>query len=153
MKLTELQKLKPSVCPLDCPDTCSLQVVVEAGEIQKVRGSRVNPYTAGAICDKVAKYYPAFVHGEQRIRTPLLRSAAPGKSGFEPISWEAALSLIAERTQAVIDEYGPQSVLPFNYAGPHGQLAVGSMDRRFFHKMGASLLDRGPLCGGVRGAA
>ena len=70
--------VKPSVCPLDCPDTCSLQVSVENDRIDKVRGSRVNPYTAGAICDKVAKYYPDFVHGEQRLRTPLLRSGAPG---------------------------------------------------------------------------
>jgi len=145
--------VKPSVCPLDCPDTCSLQVTVENGSISKVRGSRVNPYTAGAICDKVAKYYPDFVHGEQRLRTPLLRTGEPGSGEFEAISWEQALAMIAERTRQVIVEHGPQSVLPFNYAGPHGQLAVGSMDRRFFHRLGASLLDRGPLCGGVRGAA
>ena len=145
--------IKPSVCPLDCPDTCSLQVTVSEGLISKVRGSRVNPYTAGAICDKVAKYYPEFVHGALRLRSPLRRTGAPGSDEFEPISWAEALSLIAERTRLVIDEYGPQSVLPFNYAGPHGQLAVGSMDRRFFHRLGASLLDRGPLCGGVRGAA
>jgi len=144
---------KASVCPLDCPDTCSLQVSVEAGRISKVRGSRVNPYTAGAICDKVAKYYPEFVHGALRLREPLRRRGAPGSDDFEPISWDAALALIAERTQQAIAEHGPQTVLPFNYAGPHGQLAGGSMDRRFFHRLGASLLDRGPLCGGVRGAA
>ena len=153
MKLTEQQTLKPSVCPLDCPDTCSLQVVVEADEIIKIGGSRVNPYTAGAICDKVAKYYPVFVHGEQRLRTPMLRKGLPGDGTFEPCSWDEALALIAERTNQVIAEYGPQAVLPFNYAGPHGQLAVASMDRRLFHKIGASLLDRGPLCGGVRGGA
>jgi anaerobic selenocysteine-containing dehydrogenase len=147
------QTVKPSVCPLDCPDTCSLQVTVENGEISKVKGSRVNPYTAGAICDKVAKYYPEFVHGEQRLRTPLLRTGKPGSGEFKPISWEDALAMIAQRTQQVIADHGPQSVLPFNYAGPHGQLAVASMDRRLFHKIGASLLDRGPLCGGVRGAA
>ena len=145
--------VKPSVCPLDCPDTCSLQVTVENGEISKVKGSRANPYTAGAICDKVAKYYADFVHGEQRLRTPLLRSGEPGSGKFKPIGWDEALVLIAERTQQAIREFGPQSVLPFNYAGPHGQLAVGSMDRRFFHKIGATLLDRGPLCGGVRGTA
>jgi len=153
MKQTDHQVVKPSVCPLDCPDTCSLQVTVENGEISKVKGSRVNPYTAGAICDKVAKYYPDFVHGEQRLRTPLLRNGEPGSGEFKPISWDEALALIAERTRQVIHEFGPQSVLPFNYAGPHGQLAVGSMDRRFFHKIGATLLDRGPLCGGVRGTA
>jgi len=145
--------VKPSVCPLDCPDTCSLQVTVENGEISRVKGSRVNPYTAGAICDKVAKYYPDFVHGERRLRTPLLRSGEPGSGEFKPIGWDEALAMIAERTQQVVDEFGPEAVLPFNYAGPHGQLAVGSMDRRFFHKIGATLLDRGPLCGGVRGAA
>lgn len=153
MKATDQAMVKPSVCPLDCPDTCSLEVTVEDGHISKVRGSRANPYTAGAICDKVAKYYPAFVHGETRLRTPLKRSGAPGEGGFVPISWDDALAEIAARTQAVIDEFGAQAVLPFNYAGPHGQLAVGSMDRRFFHRLGASLLDRGPLCGGVRGGA
>jgi anaerobic selenocysteine-containing dehydrogenase len=145
--------VKPSVCPLDCPDTCSLQVVVENDAIVRVRGSRANPYTAGAICDKVAKYYPDFVHGELRLREPLRRSGPPGSGEFSAVSWDEALATIAERTHKVIEEYGPQSVLPFNYAGPHGQLAVASMDRRFFHRLGASLLDRGPLCGGVRGAA
>ena len=145
--------VKPSVCPLDCPDTCSLQVSVAAGEIVKVGGSRVNPYTAGAICEKVAKYYPEFVHGELRLRQPLRRSGPPGSDEFEAIGWDEALALIAARTQQAIAAHGPQTVLPFNYAGPHGQLAVGSMDRRFFHRLGASLLDRGPLCGGVRGAA
>ncbi len=145
--------VKPSVCPLDCPDTCSLQVTVENGEIAKIRGSRVNPYTAGSVCDKVVRYYPDFVHGEKRLRTPLRRIGAPGNGEFEPVSWEQALSTIAQNTRRTVDEFGPQSVLPLNYAGPHGQLAVGSMDRRFFNRLGASMLDRGPLCAGVRGGA
>ena len=153
MTTTDQPIVKSSVCPLDCPDTCSLAVTVDNGEITRVRGTRVNPYTAGAICDKVAKYYPAFVHGERRLRTPQRRSGVPGSGEFETIGWDEALAEIAARTRVAIDEHGPQTVLPFNYAGPHGQLAVGSMDRRFFHRLGASLLDRGPLCGGVRGAA
>ena len=153
MSDAQTQVEKPSVCPLDCPDTCSLQVTVEDNRISKIRGSRVNPYTAGAICDKVVKNYLEFVHGERRLLTPLLRTGPVGDDQFKPVSWDEALALIAERTQRVIEQFGAQAVLPFNYAGPHGQLAVGSMDRRFFHKMGASLLDRGPLCGGVRGAA
>ena len=144
---------KPSVCPLDCPDTCSFSIDVENDMITKVRGSDANPYTAGAVCDKVVKYYPDFVHGEARLRQPLMRTGERGSGEFETTSWEKALSFIAEKTKANIAQYGPESVLPFNYAGPHGQLAVGSMDRRFFHKMGATLLDRGPLCGGVRGMA
>ncbi len=145
--------VKNSVCPLDCPDTCSLHVTVENNEITKIRGSNTNPYTDGAICDKVAKYYPDFVHGEYRLREPLRRTGEKGGNEFKPISWDDALSLITEKTKEVINQYGPESVLPFNYAGPHGQLAVGSMDRRFFHNMGATLLDRGPLCGAVRGSA
>ncbi len=153
MKPTKSETIKPSVCPLDCPDTCSLQVTVADQQVKQVRGSRANPYTAGAICDKVAKFYPDFVHGETRLTQPLIRSGEPGRDQFKPITWEAALAMIAARTQAVIQAHGAEAVLPFNYAGPHGQLAVGSMDRRFFHQLGASLLDRGPLCGGVRGAA
>jgi anaerobic selenocysteine-containing dehydrogenase len=153
MKQANTVESKPSVCPLDCPDTCSLQVEVEDNKIKKVRGSRVNPYTAGAICDKVAKYYPAFVHGENRLRQPLIRIGQKGSGEYQPTSWENALSLIAEKTRDNINLYGPETVLPFNYAGPHGQLAVASMDRRLFYKMGATMLDRGPLCGGVRGAA
>lgn len=144
---------KNSVCPLDCPDTCSLHVTVEHDEITKIRGSNANPYTDGAICDKVVKYYPDFVHGTHRIREPLRRTGTRGGNQFEPISWEDALALITEKTKGIIEQYGPESVLPFNYAGPHGQIAGGSMDRRFFYKLGATLLDRGPLCGGVREAA
>jgi len=143
----------PSVCPLDCPDTCSLAVTVEGGRLVEVRGSHANPYTNGAICEKVAKLYPDFVHGEQRLTRPLKRSGPRGSGRFEPVSWDEALDAVHAGIANAIAAHGPQSVLPLNYAGPHGQLAVGSMDRRFFHRLGASVLDRGPLCGGVRGAA
>ena len=143
----------PAVCPLDCPDTCSLTVTHQDGVIQEVRGSRSNPFTAGRICTKVARYYPEFTHGDNRIRYPLKRVGPRGSGQFERISWDEALRLAYEGLQRVIDAHGPQSVVPFNYAGPHGMLADGSMDRRFFHKLGASLLDRGPLCGGIRSLA
>ena len=98
MSLDSQQTIRRSVCPLDCPDTCSLQVTVEDERITAVRGSRANPYTAGAICDKVAKYYPAFVHGERRLREPLRRVGEKGEGRFETISWDDALGLSAERT-------------------------------------------------------
>ncbi len=143
----------PSVCPLDCPDTCSLDVHVREGRVVQVRGSDANPYTAGAVCNKVANFYADFVHGPARLRRPLVRTGARGDDSFAPVSWDEALGRVADGLQAAISRHGPQSVLPFNYAGPHGQLAGGSMDRRFFHRLGASLLDRGPLCGAVRGTA
>lgn len=147
------EQIKASVCPLDCPDTCSLSVTVRDGQVLKVRGSQANPYTAGVICDKVARHYPGFVHGPQRLRQPLARTGPRGSGQFEPISWPEAIDRVYHGLQAAIDAYGPQSVLPFNYAGPHGQISGGSMDRRFFHRLGATLLDRGPLCGVVRGTA
>ena len=141
---------RASVCPLDCPDTCSLTVTVEDDRIVGIRGSRANPYTGGVICTKVARDHPDFVHGERRLRTPLRRTGRKGEGRFERISWEQALDLIHARVGAVIAAHGPQAVLPLNYAGPHGLLAYASMDLRFFHRLGATLLDRKPLCGGVR---
>lgn len=143
----------PSVCPLDCPDTCSFTVTVAAGEVQKVRGSTANPITGGAVCNKVARYYPEFVHGENRLRYPLKRVGPKGGDDFIRISWEEAIETIYERFTAIIAEYGPQAIIPYNYAGPHGMLAGGSMDLRFFHRLGASLLARRPLCGGVKSEA
>ena len=139
-----------SVCPLDCPDTCSLSVTVEGERIVRVRGSRANPYTAGVICGKVAASYPEFVHGPGRLLAPLRRAGRRGEGRFARISWDEALDAIHERFTAILRAHGPQAILPLNYAGPHGMLAVGSMDLRFFHRLGATLLDRPPLCGGVR---
>jgi len=141
---------RPSVCPLDCPDTCSLTVTVEDDRIVAIRGSHANPYTGGVLCAKVPEAYPAFVHGAGRLRTPLRRVGAKGEGRFARITWAEALDLVHERFAAVVAEHGPQAILPLNYAGPHGMLAGGSMDLRFFHKLGASLLDRRPLCGGIR---
>ena len=143
----------PSVCPLDCPDTCSLSVTVQDGQIRAVHGSHANPFTAGVICNKVARSYAGFVHGPNRLTRPLRRTGPRGGDGFDPISWEEALDLIHAGFSRTIAAHGGQSVLPLNYAGPHGELAAGSIDRRFFYKMGATRMNRGPLCGGVRGGA
>src|SRR5882672_10133389 len=144
---------KASVCPLDCPDTCSLAVTVSGDRVLAVRGSKVNPITHGTICAKVANSYPEFVHGPNRLRYPLKRIGPKGEGNFERTSWKQALDTIRDRVGTVIERYGPQSVLPLNYAGPHGMLAGDSMSLRFFHGLGASLLSRNPLCGGIRSAA
>ena len=144
---------RPSVCPLDCPDTCSLTVTVEADRIVRIRGSHANPYTAGVLCAKVPAMYPEFVHGPGRLTTPLRRTGAKGEGRFERIGWDDALDLVHARFTAVMAEHGPQTIMPLNYGGPHGLLAGGSMDLRFFHRLGATLLDRGALCGGIRSEA
>lgn len=148
-----MNETRMSVCPLDCPDTCSLSVTVADERVIAVRGSKANPITHGAVCAKVANYYPEFVHGPNRLRHPLKRVGSKGAGKFERISWDEALHTIRDRVGGIIDRYGPQAVLPLNYAGPHGMLAGDSMSLRFFHRMGASLLDRSPLCGGIRSTA
>jgi len=145
--------IRPSVCPLDCPDTCSLAVTVSDDRVIKVRGSSANPFTAGVLCAKVALGYPEFVHGPNRLTRPLRRVGVKGEGRFEAISWDAALDAVHAGLSRAVERHGPQSVVPFNYAGPHGMLADGSMDRRFFHRLGASLLHRGALCGGIKSAA
>lgn len=149
----EKLETKPSVCPLDCPDTCSLFVKTDTKRVIEVRGSKSNPYTAGVICNKVMKAFPDLIHGENRLTHPLKRIGPRGGGQFERISWDNALDLVHAGITSAISKYGTQTVLPLNYAGPHGELASGSMDRRFFHKLGASLLARGELCGLVRGSA
>ena len=140
----------PSVCTLDCPDTCSLTVTVEDGRIAKVRGSHALPYTGGVICNKVAHHTGDFVHGPGRVRHPLLRTGPRGSGQFRRIGWDEALDVVRARVGAVIERWGPQAVMPLNYAGPHGLLSGDSMSLRFFHKLGASQLFRRSMCGGVR---
>jgi len=144
---------RASVCTLDCPDTCSLTVTVDDGRLIKVRGSAALPYTEGVICTKVAHHSDAFVHGPGRLTHPLRRTGKRGAGEFTRISWDEALDIIHARVAAVIARFGPQAVMPLNYAGPHGMLAYDSMSLRFFHKLGASQLFRGALCGAVRSEA
>jgi anaerobic selenocysteine-containing dehydrogenase len=129
-----------------------MSVTVEDAQITAVRGSRVNPLTHGAVCAKVTRY-PEWVHGPDRLRTPLRRVGAKGAGEFARISWDEALEVIYDRFTSICQQYGPQAIVPLNYAGPHGFLAGGSMDLRFFHRLGATRLSRRPLCGGVKGEA
>ncbi len=144
---------KPSICPLDCPDTCSLTAVIKNGELIKVKGSKANPLTQGVICGKVAKYYPNVIYGSARLKTPLKRIGKRGSGQYKAISWQKALETCHQKMQGCIDRYGAESILPLNYSGPHGQLAGGSMDRRFFYKLGATQLHRRPLCAGTASLA
>jgi anaerobic selenocysteine-containing dehydrogenase len=144
---------RASVCTLDCPDTCSLTVTVDNGRVLKVRGSTALPYTDGVICNKVAHHTDAFVHGAGRLLYPLQRVGPRGSGRFARIGWSEALDTIHRRVSAVIERWGPQAVMPLNYAGPHGMLAGDSMSLRFFHKLGASQLFRRSLCGAVRSEA
>ncbi|MEH6607960.1 MAG: molybdopterin-dependent oxidoreductase [Halioglobus sp.] len=144
---------KPSVCPLDCADTCSLSIEVSEGQVCRVRGSQANPFTRGKICAKVAEGLPHQVHGPQRLTQPLKRNGPKGGGSFLPISWDEALATIQGQFQDIIEDHGAEAIVPLSYGGPMGLLSGGSMDERFFHRLGASRVDSSPLCAGVSGAA
>ncbi|RLQ21624.1 oxidoreductase [Seongchinamella sediminis] len=142
-----------AVCPLDCADTCSLSVDVAGGRLAKVRGGNANPFTRGKICSKVARALPRQVHGPDRLLTPLLRDGPKGAGGYRQASWAEALDAIHRRFSAIIDRYGPQAIAGLTYAGPMGLLSAGSMDQRFFNRLGSSRVDTTPLCTAVSSAA
>ena len=128
-------------CPHDCPDTCALEYHVAGGKLIEVKGSARHSVTAGVLCTKVAKYALRTYH-PTRIKTPLKRVGAKGDAKFAPISWDEALTTIASKFKSIISEHGAEAILPYSYAGNMGLLQCQSMDRRFFHAIGASQLDR-----------
>jgi anaerobic selenocysteine-containing dehydrogenase len=150
-----------TVCSHDCPDSCAVLVTVnEQGRAVKVEGDPSQPVTQGFLCGKVAKYLDR-VYAPDRILFPLRRKPGAQKGprprgreheAFERVSWDEALSAIAARLQQISDEHGPESILPYSYAGTIGVLGYGSMDRRFFHRLGASRLDR-TICSEAGGQA
>ncbi len=136
-----MPEIRHSVCALDCPDCCSLLVTVEDGRATRLRGDPEHPVTRGFLCGKVAQYLEREYHPD-RLLYPQRRVGAKGEGRFERISWDEALDTIAERLQSVAAEFGPEAILPYSYAGTMGLLNGSGMDRRFFHRLGASRLDR-----------
>jgi len=129
-------------CPHDCPDTCAMLITVEDGRAVEVRGAPDHPPTSGTLCTKVARYLER-TYSDQRVLHPMRRVGKKGEGRFERISWDEALDTIAERFGAIArSPEGPEAIVPYSYAGTMGLLQYGSMDRRFFHRLGASLLDR-----------
>jgi anaerobic selenocysteine-containing dehydrogenase len=130
-------------CPHDCPDTCATLVTVEDGRATRIQGDKDHPFTQGFLCTKVNRYLERTYHAD-RVLTPLKRVGPKGPGAeFVEASWDEALDAIATRLNAIRrSEHGPQSILPYSYAGTMGLLQGESMDRRFFHLVGASKLDR-----------
>ena len=129
-------------CPHDCPDTCALLTTVENGRAIEVRGAPDHPATAGVLCTKVARYLDR-TYSDLRLLHPMKRVGKKGEGRFARISWDEALETIATRFAEIARSAdGPQAIVPYSYAGTMGLLQGSSMDRRFFHRLGASLLDR-----------
>ena len=151
-----------ATCSLDCPDSCGVLATVDTttNRVVRIAGDPAHPITRGFLCGKVARYLDR-VYAPDRLLYPMRRRAGVPKGSladgdemraFERISWNEALDIIAHKLQAISDTHGPESILPYSYAGTIGQLGYGSMDRRFFHRLGASQLDR-TICASAGTAA
>jgi anaerobic selenocysteine-containing dehydrogenase len=139
-----------SVCALDCPDCCSVLVDIEDGKARRLRGNPDHPVTRGFLCAKVTKYLER-EYSPHRLLYPQKRTGAKGEGRFTRITWDEALGTIAARLCAIAGQFGPESILPYSYGGTLGMLNGSGMDRRFFHRLGASRLDR-TICAAAGGA-
>lgn len=140
MSITE-SKIARSVCPFDCPDTCSLHVKIENKRIVSIDGNPEHPVTQGAICNKV-RHLNERVYHEDRLLYPMRKIGAKDNLEFERISWDEAYREIIARFKATIEEHGADAILPYSFYGNMGILNAEGMDRRFFHRIGASKLER-----------
>ena len=155
-----MKQIVHAACPHDCPDACGVLITVEDGKATKIQGDPVHPVTRGFLCAKVAKYLDR-VYSPDRVLYPMRRVAPKGpgtacvgtgalarpggaelRNTFQRISWEQALDQITARFKQIISTFGSESILPYSYGGTLGVLNGASMDRRFFHRLGASQLDR-----------
>ncbi|MBF0627226.1 MAG: molybdopterin-dependent oxidoreductase [Magnetococcales bacterium] len=131
-----------SVCSLDCPGTCALQVTIDQGRLQAIAGHPDHPMTRGVICGKVSRYHE--IQNGPRITVPLLRQGPKGMADFKEVSWDQALDHVAERLQAIMADPGPEAILPFSYGG-----TMGVIQRRAYARLtrraGFSGLD-GNIC-------
>lgn len=147
--MTPPLRVLDSVCPLDCPDTCAVKISVHDGQMIRLEGSPSHPITRGFACVKMAKY-PQRQHHPERLRQPLRRIGAKGEGKFTPITWDEALDEIANELANRIERFGPQSVLPYSYAGTMG-LIERDHPLAFFRGLGASELDW-TICAATGGA-
>src|SRR4051812_35626255 len=151
-----MKKVVRAACPHDCPDACGVLITVEDGRATRIQGDPAHPVTRGFLCAKVAKYLDR-VYSPARVLYPMRRVAAKGTGrrsaeDFRRISWDEAEGEIVERFRGISAEHGSEAILPFSYGGPLGALNGASMDRRFFHRLGASQLDR-TICSEAGGEA
>jgi molybdopterin guanine dinucleotide-containing S/N-oxide reductase-like protein len=145
-----MKKVVHAACPHDCPDACGVLINVEDGRATRIQGDPAHPITRGFLCAKVAKYLDR-VYSPDRVLYPMRRVQPKGPvagegarptQAFERISWDDALDEIASRFRAIVSESGSEAILPYSYGGTLGALNGASMDRRFFHRLGASQLAR-----------
>jgi anaerobic selenocysteine-containing dehydrogenase len=145
-----MKKVVHAACPHDCPDACGVLITVEDDRATRIQGDPAHPVTRGFLCAKVAKYLDR-VYSPDRVLYPMRRVQPKGSvagegaratQAFERISWDEALDEITSRFRSITSEFGSEAILPYSYGGTLGALNGGSMDRRYFHRLGASQLAR-----------
>ena len=132
--------LHKTTCPMDCPDSCALEVEVSDGRVARIRGRKDHPDTAGFICSKVAKFGRRLDH-EDRVLYPMSRVCAKGKGEFSRISWDEAISEIIDKYTEIRQRWGGEAIVPFHYGGSNGLLTDSLIDALFFERLGASRLE------------
>ena len=132
-------------CPHDCPDTCAMIYEVEDEKLVSVKGNKDHPMTRGTLCVKVKDYEKRHYHPD-RLLYPHKRVGKKGEKKFERISWEEAIDTIHSKWVKIIDEYGPQAILPFSYLGNQGLVHGLNGGDSFFNKLGATVCER-TFCG------
>jgi len=137
-----------SVCPFDCPDCCGLLIEVDNGRVVRVSGDPEHPFTRGFLCAKM-NHYQKTIHSPQRLTQPLLRCGSKGAGEFRPMSWNEALERISTNWREIIAAHGAETLLPYSYAGTMG-IVQRNAGHAFFHRLGASLLERG-ICSPAKG--
>jgi anaerobic selenocysteine-containing dehydrogenase len=140
-----------TACPLDCPDSCTLDVTVEKGRVIKIDGGDTNPVTGGYICAKVRRFDER-LYGEDRLLYPAIRKGPKGQGVFARVTWDEALDHIARRMEQIRDTTGAEAILPFCYGGSNGLLTQDTNDAALFRGFGTSRLAR-TVCAAPTGAA
>ena len=132
-------------CPHDCPDTCAMIYEVEDEKLISVKGNKDHPMTRGTLCVKVKDYEKRHYHPD-RLLYPHKRVGKKGEKKFERISWKEAIDTIHSKWVKIIEEYGPQAILPFSYLGNQGLVHGLNGGDSFFNKLGATVCER-TFCG------
>src|SRR5262245_584311 len=140
-----------TACPLDCPDSCTLDVTVERGRVIKIDGGDDNPVTRNYICGKVRRFGDR-VYGEDRLLYPAVRKGPKGQGVFTRVTWDEALDQIAARMIEIRDTAGAEAILPFCDGGSNGLLTQDTNDAALFRAFGTSRLAR-TVCAAPTGAA
>ncbi len=132
-------------CPHDCPDTCAMLFDIEDGKVIGVRGNKDHPMTRGALCVKLKDYEKRHYH-PNRVLYPMRRTGPKGSKQFERVTWDEALDEITAKWKVIIDEYGPQAIIPYSYLGHQGLVHGLNGGDAFFNRMGATVCER-TFCG------